>query len=46
MLFQGSLTALREHARAMFPALGLGDDAMSLRVIFVAMVRAAVQDRG
>ena len=46
MLFQGSLTALQEHARALFPALGHGDDAMSLRVVFVSMVRAAIQDRG
>ncbi|HEY6482181.1 MAG TPA: ABC transporter ATP-binding protein [Steroidobacteraceae bacterium] len=42
LLFQGSLAALREHARAMpLTAALAGGDRPSLRTIFVAMVRRA-----
>jgi ABC-2 type transport system ATP-binding protein len=47
LLFQGSVAALREHARSVFLAAGLDDAAKpSLRAIFVALLRAASRATG
>jgi ABC-2 type transport system ATP-binding protein len=44
LLFQGSVAALAEHARPLLVAAGRhGDERVSLRAIFVALVRAARQ---
>jgi ABC-2 type transport system ATP-binding protein len=46
VLFHGSLAALREYARPVLLAAGHDDaESSSLRAIFIAMVRAATQDR-
>jgi ABC-2 type transport system ATP-binding protein len=44
LLFQGSVAALAEHARPLFPGAGAEAGRRSLRDIFVAVVRAAIQN--